>query len=88
MFSSLLLLLYSRGGGPRMIHVDLDDRESLDLILSASINLVAIDTVAGELKATGDSYSGVYGEFCSLNFGIHKSDPSSGTYRVQCRLRE
>jgi hypothetical protein len=74
---------HDHGHGPRMINVDLDDdQESLDLILSASINLVAISAEPSELQASAESYSGVYGDFCALNFAVHKADPSAGTYSI------
>jgi hypothetical protein len=65
-----------------MINVELDDQQSLDLILSASINLVAISADPSELEASAQSYSGVYGDFCALNFDVHKADPSAGTYSI------
>jgi hypothetical protein len=72
--------IYSRHGhGPQIINVDLDDEASLDLILSASINLVAISADPSELQTSKQSYSGVYGDFCALNFALHKADPSAGT---------
>lgn len=67
------------GHGPRVINVDLDDEASLDLILSASINLVAVSADPSELQTAKQSYSGVYGDFCALNFALHKADPSAGT---------
>lgn len=71
--------LISCSHGPKTIEVDLDDQASLDLILSASIHLVAVTADPSELKASAQSYSGVYGEFCALNFAVHKEDPSAGT---------
>lgn len=54
----------------------------LDKILSAEIHLVNIQAPEPTHIRVDDeeegSYSGVYGDFCQLNFGAHKQDPSSG----------
>lgn len=57
---------------------DFDRSEIKDLILQGKLNLVEIRTKYNELAdADEDSYDGVYGVFCRLNFAVHKEDPSS-----------
>ena len=52
----------------------------LEDILSAKIHLMEINAVSQELeRSPSNSYSGVYGLFCKLNFQVHKDNPASGT---------
>jgi hypothetical protein len=54
-------------------------KEKVDLILEGKLNLVDITFDKHALaKAPKDSYEGIYGVFCQLNFAAHKNDPSSG----------
>ncbi|CAB9506936.1 HSPB (Heat shock 27kDa) associated protein 1 [Seminavis robusta] len=47
-------------------------------ILAADLNLVDIEVVSRELRqAPSDSYAGIYGIFCKVNWAAHKKDPSS-----------
>lgn len=69
-----------RGDGrryPEMVYTN--DKEKVNLILSASVHLVAIDIPGGSPLYAGDanSYEGVLGEFCTLDWSMHKADPSS-----------
>ena len=57
---------------PQIIRVTFDDdteSEAQQLLLNAQVHLVAIDS--------SDPKSAVFGDFCTLNFAVHKSDPSS-----------
>ena len=59
--------------------------EILEKILSAQYNLVDLHVVEDEvLRSPANSYAGVYGSFCELDFSQHKEDPSSGTYGNIC----
>ena len=54
--------------------------EVAELIMQGKLNLVDIRPKHGELAdAPEDTYDGIYGTFCRLNFAVHKEDPSSGT---------
>mmetsp|Transcript_56818 Transcript_56818/g.169646 ORF Transcript_56818/g.169646 Transcript_56818/m.169646 type:complete len:446 (-) Transcript_56818:42-1379(-) len=56
------------------------DEAKVDLILSASVHLIAIDISGGPISVAGDEDSydgGVMGEFCALDWALHKADPSS-----------
>ena len=56
-----------------------DEAELLQRALEAKIHLVDLHVVEEELLAApSKSYAGVYGEFCRLNWKIHKDDPSGG----------
>jgi hypothetical protein len=56
----------------------------LEDILNAKIHLMDVYAVQEELeRSPANSYSGVYGSFCKLNFQAHKDNPSSGTYVVE-----
>ena len=62
-----------------------DKAEILEKILSAQYNLVDLHVVEDEvLRSPANSYAGVYGSFCELDFSQHKEDPSSGTYGNIC----
>lgn len=55
--------------------------EVAELIMRGKLNLVELHTKHGELAdAPEETYDGIYGTFCRLNFAVHKEDPSSGTY--------
>jgi hypothetical protein len=59
-----------------------EENRFLDLILDGKAHLVG---VVSEMQDTDDPdapdgfYSGVYGQFCQVNFDVHKRDPASGT---------
>jgi hypothetical protein len=56
-----------------------DEFEVLEMILSADIHLVDLHVDQEEvMRSPSNSYAGVYGSFCQLDFSIHKKDPSSG----------
>jgi hypothetical protein len=57
-------------------------------ILSAELTLVDIEIVRRELQQSASkvAYAGVYGIFCIVNFGVHKRDPSAGTYRSKINI--
>jgi hypothetical protein len=62
--------------------LDKDESEVLEMILSAEIHLVDLHVDQGEVvRSPPNSYEGVYGSFCQLDFSIHKKDPSSGEYK-------
>lgn len=49
-------------------------------VLKAELHLVDLSIKEDEvLRSPSNSYSGVYGIFCELDFSKHKEDPSSGT---------
>lgn len=55
-----------------------ENKKEYEPILSAKLNLVDIDTDRRKLRgAPEDSYDGVYGTFCKINWKVHKEDPSS-----------
>jgi len=56
-------------------------RQIEELIFAGKLHLVDLHSKRSELAdAATDSYDGVYGIFCRLNFQVHKDDPSSGTF--------
>lgn len=58
-----------------------DEPEMLEKILEAEIHLVDLEVVEEELlRAHPSSYAGIYGEFCELNFAVHKKDPAAGMH--------
>ena len=64
-----------------------EELELLDDVLNGKLHLIEIELVGKEMeRASEDSYAGVYGSFCRLNFAAHKANPSSGTsnYRGNC----
>ena len=64
-----------------------DKAAIMEKILSAQYNLVDLHVVEDEvLRSPPNSYAGVYGSFCELDFSQHKEDPSSGVYIV-CLFR-
>jgi hypothetical protein len=57
-----------------------EELELLDDVLNGKLHLINIELVEKEMeRASEDSYAGVYGSFCELNFAVHKANPSSGT---------
>jgi hypothetical protein len=51
----------------------------LESVLSGHMHLVDIHIVQEELsRAPSNSYAGVYGKFCRLDWSLHKKDPSAG----------
>ena len=65
--------------GERTRRSHFNKHEIKEFILRGKLNLVELRTKHGELAdAPEDSYDGVYGVFCRLNFAVHKEDPSSG----------
>lgn len=62
--------------------LDKDESQVLEMILSAEIHLVDLHVDQDEvMRSPPNSYAGVYGSFCQLDFSIHKKDPSSGEYQ-------
>ena len=52
--------------------------QEFNRILLADLNLIDLEVDNRELRnAAEDSYDGVYGIFCKLNFQVHKDDPSA-----------
>lgn len=55
-----------------------DDDDKFKQILAADLNLIDIEINKNLLMgASSDTYDGVYGIFCILDFAVHKEDPSS-----------
>ena len=55
----------------------LSDEEKLELILSARVHLKDISIQSRTaLTQEEPNYGGVVGHFCSLNWNLHKEDPS------------
>lgn len=62
-----------------------DETHVLDKILSAEIHLVNIQAPEpAHVRANHEeeTYTGIYGDFCELNFALHKQDPSSGMWKI------
>jgi len=56
-----------------------------EFILSGKLNLIEIRPDYRKLEAAPkDSYDGIIGVFCRLNFDAHKEDPSSGMFFGFC----
>ena len=69
------------GRGGRSSNDDLDESQILEMILSAEIHLIDLNSKPDEMmKAPSNSYAGVYGTFCKLDFDLHKRDPSSSKF--------
>jgi hypothetical protein len=66
--------------------IEIETRPEYMRILSAELTLVDIEIVRRELQQPSSkaAYAGVYGVFCQVNFGVHKRDPSTGTYSATC----
>jgi hypothetical protein len=64
-----------------------DEGEILELVLNAEIHLVDLNVVEEELlRAPPNSYAGVYGSFCKLDWKLHKKDPSGGKLLLRLLL--
>lgn len=69
----------------RIVNVTIDEQHSeenakaLDELLSASVHLIEVffDSKVMKDNAITESYSGVFGDFCTLSFDIQKQDPTS-----------
>ena len=58
-----------------------DKAKIMAKVLKAELHLVDLSIKEDEvLRSPSNSYSGVYGIFCELDFSKHKEDPSSGAY--------
>jgi hypothetical protein len=68
-----------KSGGINRYRSQFTHRQALDLIVSGKLNLIDLEFDQREMaKADDDTYEGVYGIFCKLNFTAHKADPSGG----------
>jgi hypothetical protein len=56
--------------------------EALEGILNGSINLADISGGYGLKSSNDGSYHGISGQFCKLDFALHKNDPSNRKYTV------
>jgi len=56
-----------------------ENAKALDDLLSASVHLIEVffDSKGMKDKTISESYSGVFGDFCTLSFDIQKQDPTS-----------
>jgi hypothetical protein len=53
--------------------------ELLESVLSGHLHLVDLHVVQEEMsRAPSNSYAGIYGMFCRLDWSLHKKDPSAG----------
>lgn len=78
---SLLKRLRRRKGGAN-VDFSTSGGSEMEQVVAAAIHLIDIEVDKGELRrSSSDSYDGIYGVFCKLNFAAHKQDPSSGTYK-------
>lgn len=60
-----------------------DEDDVLQDIIDAKLHLVDLKIIDEELEAAPrNSYAGIYGSFCKLNWEMHKRDPSAGTSSV------
>ena len=60
-----------------------DEATLIKEVLSAHLELVDLTVVDKELaRSHPNSYDGVYGDFCVLDWSRRKKDPSAGTYLV------
>lgn len=51
----------------------------MEEVLSGRLHLVELYSVREELiRSPSNTYAGVYGKFCRLNWALHKKDPSAG----------
>jgi hypothetical protein len=67
-----------------------EEHRLLEDVLNAKLHLMDVYSVQEEVeRAPSNSYNGVYGSFCRLNFKLHKENPASGTYLVwKCSSEE
>jgi hypothetical protein len=60
-----------------------DEIRLLEDVLEGKLHLINIMGVEEELvRSSENSYAGVYGRFCRLNFAVHKENPSSGKSNI------
>lgn len=58
-----------------------DEAQVMKEVLAADLQLVDLTVVEEELlRAPPNSYAGVYGKFCKLDWTLRKKDPSAGAY--------
>lgn len=73
----------AKGNNQQQQRSTFNKHEVAELIMRGKLNLVELHTKHGELAdAPEETYDGIYGTFCRLNFAAHKEDPSSGTYII------
>jgi hypothetical protein len=73
----------------RIIEVDADDLEQLQPLLSGQVHLVDVFSNSNKMaEAPANSYSGLTGEFCRIDFDQHKKDPSLGMFRFGFELSQ
>lgn len=56
--------------------------EKIDMIISGTVQLVNIKVGQGIYRSQEDDYDNVMGYFCSLNWSLHKYDPSKCKWKV------
>lgn len=57
-----------------------DQAQVMKEVLAADLQLVDLTVVEEELlRSPSNSYAGVYGKFCKLDWSLRKRDPSAGT---------
>ena len=60
-----------------------DEAQVLQDVLAAKLQLIDLMVVEEELlRAPSNSYAGVYGKFCKIDWTLRKRDPSAGTLVV------
>ena len=58
----------------------MDEAQVLHDVLAAKLQLIDLTVVEEELlRSPANSYAGVYGKFCKVDWTIRKKDPSAGT---------
>ena len=63
-----------------------DEAQVLQDVLAAKLQLIDLMVVEEELlRAPPNSYAGVYGKFCNIDWTLRKRDPSAGTSVVALR---
>ena len=73
--------------GMRQQFSEKDEGKILERVLSGHLHLVELETVEEELlSAPPNSYAGVYGKFCRIDWSLHKKDPSSGEHYTKITL--
>ena len=53
------------------------DDDVMELLLSASIHLMGLHLDSQAMEGVTESYTGVFGDFCELNFAAQKQDPTA-----------
>jgi hypothetical protein len=72
-------MLGRSGAKDGVVDVNLDDPNQLKPLLSGHVHLIDIQSDMDALsEAPEDTYAGITAEFCTLDFALHKKDPSSG----------